>query len=295
MHVILGGTGRVGSAVAGALLDRGEPITIVTRDPRRAEPFARRGAAVVVADVRDPATLESALRRGSRAFLLVPPADPAGDTVSEEQRSAAAIALAVAAARPEKVVVLSTYGAQPGEGIGDLGVLHDFEQAIHGAGVRASVVRASVVRAAYFMSNWDPALETARADGAVHTFFPPELALPMVAPADVGAAAARLLTEEVEHAGVRHVEGPRRYSARDVAHAFAAALGREVGAVEIPRRSWTEVFRAIGFSPIAAASYAQMTAITVEGRYERPPEPARGGTTLEAYVAALATRSSPPR
>lgn len=32
MHIVLGGTGRVGSATARALLKRGEPVTIVTRD-----------------------------------------------------------------------------------------------------------------------------------------------------------------------------------------------------------------------------------------------------------------------
>jgi uncharacterized protein YbjT (DUF2867 family) len=39
MHVILGATGHVGSAVAMALLDHREPVTVVTRDERRAEPF----------------------------------------------------------------------------------------------------------------------------------------------------------------------------------------------------------------------------------------------------------------
>ena len=35
MHIILGGTGHMGSATARALLDKGEPVTIVTRDPSK--------------------------------------------------------------------------------------------------------------------------------------------------------------------------------------------------------------------------------------------------------------------
>lgn len=287
MYIILGATGHVGSAVAMALLSKGEPVTVVTRDPRRAEPFTRRGAAAAVAGVRDADALRAVLRRGRYAFLLMPPADPASDTVTEERRMVATIVRAVEGASLEKVVVQSTYGAQPGEGLGDLGVLYEFEQAVSAVGVRTSVVRA-----AYYMSNWDSALETARDEGVVHTFFPPDFALPMVAPADLGRVAARLLVEEVDHAGVRYVEGPVPYSAADVARAFAAALSRDVRPVETPRSEWADTLQAFGFSPAAAASYARMTAITLDGAYERPGVPERGPMTLSEYVAALVRRGT---
>ena len=281
MHIVLGATGHVGSAVAAALLDKGEPVTVVTRDPRRAEPFTRRGAVAAVADVHHAEALRAVLRRGRHAFLLMPPADPATDTVAEERRTVAAIVRAVEGAGLEKVVVQSTYGAQPGEGLGDLGVLYEFER-----GVAATGVRTSVIRAAYYMSNWDSALGRARDEGIVHTFFPPGFALPMVAAADVGCVAARLLTEEVDHTGVRYLEGPAPYSPADVARAFARALGRDVRAVETPRSEWMGTFQALGFSPAAAASYARMTEITLESA-ERPEAPERGLTTLTEYVAAL--------
>jgi uncharacterized protein YbjT (DUF2867 family) len=281
MHIVLGATGHVGSSVATSLLDRGEPITVVTRDERRAKPFTRRGASAAVADVRDADALRAVLRRGQSAFLLMPPADPATDTVAEERRTIKFIVQAVEGADLRKVVVQSTYGAQPGEGIGDLGVLYEFEQAVAALGVRMSVVRG-----AYYMSNWDSALETARDKGVVHTFFPADFTLPMVAPADLGRVAARLLTDDVNHEGVRYVEGPMPHSAADVARAFASALGRDVRAVEIPRADWVETMKSFGFSPAAAASYARMMAVTLEGA-ERPEMPERGPTSLAEYVAAL--------
>jgi uncharacterized protein YbjT (DUF2867 family) len=82
MHVILGATGHVGLAVAMALLDRHEPVTTVTRDERRAEPFTRQGATPAVADVHDTDALRAVLPRGRSAFLLMPPADPSTDTVA---------------------------------------------------------------------------------------------------------------------------------------------------------------------------------------------------------------------
>lgn len=289
MYIVLGATGHVGSSVAGALLDRGEPVTAVTRDARRAAPLARRGAAVAVADVRDADALRDVLRRGTRAFLLMPPGDPAGDSVAEERRTVAAIARAVGGAGLEKVVVQSTYGAQPGEAIGDLGVLHELERAVAATGVRASVVRG-----AYYMSNWDGSLASARDAGVVHTLFPPDFTLPMVAPADLGRVAARLLTDAADDVGLHHVEGPSRYSPDDVAHAFGAALGRDVRPVETPRAEWADTFRALGFSPASAASYAAMTRVTIDGAPERPAAPERGPTTLARYVAALVHDASSP-
>ena len=86
---------------------------------------------------------------------------------------------------------------------------------------------------------------------------------------------------------VHYVEGPTPYTAADLARAFADALGRDVRAVETPRAGWTDAFRALGFSPAAAASYARMTEGTLDGAYGRPAAPERGSTTLAAYVAAL--------
>jgi uncharacterized protein YbjT (DUF2867 family) len=285
MHIILGATGRVGSAVAMTLLDQGEPVTVVTRDPRRAEPFTRRGAVAAVADVHDADALRGVLQQGRSAFLLMPPADPSTDTVAEERRAVASITRALKGTQLRKVVVQSTYGAQPGEGLGDLAVLYDLEQA-----VAELEVRASVIRAAYYMSNWDSALGTARDEGVVHTFFPPDFHLPMVAPADLGRVAARLLTTQVEHTGVHYVEGPAAYSAGDVARAFAQALGHDVRTVEVPRSAWLATFRSLGFSAAAAASYARMTEIALEGT-ERPEAPERGRTTLAEYVSALSDRT----
>jgi uncharacterized protein YbjT (DUF2867 family) len=284
MHIILGATGHVGSAVAMTLPEQGEAVTVVTRDAGRAEPLTQRGAAAAIADVHDTDTVRAVLRRGRSAFLLMPPADPSTDTVTEERRTVASIVRAVQGTDLQKVVLQSTYGAQPGEGLGDLSVLYEFERAVAALGVHTSIVRA-----AYYMSNWDSALATARDEGVVHTFFPSDFALPMVAPADLGRVAARLLTSEIDHTGVRYVEGPTTYTPADVAHAFAQALGRDVRAVETPRSEWLSAFQALGFSPAAAASYARMTAVTVD-RVERPDTPERGHTTLAEYINALVRR-----
>jgi uncharacterized protein YbjT (DUF2867 family) len=282
MHLILGGTGHVGSALAERLLERGEAVTIVSRDPQKAERWKARGAHAAVADVHDVRALRGVLEPGARLFLLNPPADPSTDTAAEETRSLRAILTAVEGSGLAKIVALSTYGAQPGTNLGDLGVLHEMEVAL-----ARSPTPVTIIRGGYYMSNWDHALETARVEGKLHTFFPTDFLLPMVAPRDIGRIAADLMLEPVTVTGLHHVEGPARYSSSDVARAFGAALGRTVDPVEIPRTEWLSAMAAIGFSAAAARSFAGMTDATL-----RTPSPAvetvrRGPTTLQQYIEAL--------
>lgn len=280
MHIVLGGTGHVGSAVAGALLSRGEPVTVATRDASHAADLQRRGAEVAEVDILDTTALRAVLRRGKRAFLLNPPADISTDTDEEERRTVAAILAALEGSGLEKVVAESTYGAQPGRRNGDFGPLYALEQ-----GLAALPIPATIQRAAYYLSNWDAQWDTARETGKLQSFFPPDFALPMVAPQDLGEMAARFMTEPAERAGLHYVEGPRPYRISEVAEAISKSVGREVEVDTVPRADWRGTYRDLGFSEAAAESYAEMTAITLDSA-EFPDRPVRGSITLREYFAS---------
>ena len=281
MHVILGGTGHIGSVLAGLLSVGGEPVTVVTRDPGKAKHWREQGVNAAIADVRDVPVLREIFRKGKRLFLLNPSAPPSTNTDQEEQRSLGCILEALADSGLEKIVAESTYGARPCDKCGDLGILYAMEQQL-----AAQAIPFSVIRGAYYMSNWDASLKTAREEGTVQSFFPADFALPMVAPRDIAKVAARLMTEPVERTGTYPVEGPERYTTADVAVAFANALDRPVRPVVVPREEWVSAFKTAGFSTPAAESYAQMTAITLDDLY-LPEHPLRGETTLRQYVGDL--------
>lgn len=287
-YVILGGTGHVGSAAAKALLAQGRSVTIITHSREKAPALQAQGAEVAVADVHDTGALRDALRGGRRGFLLNPPAAPSTDTDVEERRTVAAILEALDGSGLEKVVAESAYGAQPGERCGDLSVLYGLEQ-----GLAAQPVPAAIIRAAYYMSNWDSSLQSARDEGVVRTMYPADFELPMVAPADLGQAAARLLAEPADKFGVHYVEGPERYSSADVATAFAEALGKPVRVETVPRDKWIEAYQALGFSEPAARSYANMTGATLDDDSPPPEHPVRGEVTLQAYVRGVVDGARP--
>jgi uncharacterized protein YbjT (DUF2867 family) len=286
MYVIMGGTGHVGSATAAALLARGEQVTIVTRDAKRAGAWLREGAEIVEANVNEVASLRAAFRRGSRAFLLNPNADTSADTDAVERQTVANILSALDGSGLEKVVAASTGGAQPGDRIGDLNVLWELEE-----GLRRQTIPAAINRGTYYMSNWDSQLDSVRKTGKLQTMYPADLLIPMVAPLDLGEIAAQRLVSTPDDTGIRYVGGPRRYSSADVAKAFSQALGVPVSVEVIPRDEWEEAFQGLGFSEAAADSYARMTAVSLDGGFDMPDDALRGATTLEAHIRDLLAKA----
>lgn len=287
MYVVMGATGHVGAAVADALLAGGEDVTILTRRPERAGRWRDKGASVAAADVEEVASLRAAFRLGRRAFLLNPPADIAGDTDATERRTIANILAALEDSGLEKVVAASTYGARPGQGIGDLTTLWEFEE-----GLRRQPIPAAINRGAYYMSNWTSMLETVAQTGALPSMFPADMPLPMVAPADLGeAAAARLLTPP-DDVGVRYVEGPQRYTPQDVARAMSRTLGRGVVLEVVPRDRWEAVYKGLGFSDEAARAYAKMTAVTLDEDFDPPGGVVRGHVSLADFITAAWVRAA---
>lgn len=289
MHVIMGATGHVGAACVEALLAQNQPVLALLHSPDKAAALEARGAQTAVVDARDADALRAAFRRGRRAFLLNPPAAPATDTDAEETATVRAILAALDGSGLEKVVAESTMGAVAGEALaprtGDSSVLYGLEK-----GLAAQPIPAAVNRAAYYLSNFDLQLAEVRDTGKLQTMLPLDFEMPMVAPVDLGRAAARRLTSGLDDVGLVSIEGPARSTIVDVARAFADALGRPVEAVSTPREGWIAAYRAQGFSAPAADAYARMTAAALDGPMTPREETEKGEVTLQAYIRDLAAR-----
>ena len=102
------------------------------------------------------------------------------------------------------------------------------------------------------MSNWAgmAVCRPGQRDTPLLSFFPADLALPMVAPSDPGQAAARRLMDPISDTGNLRIE-----ATQDVAGAFAGATDRRVDAQEMPRNALEETFGQFGFWQKAAAAY----------------------------------------
>ena len=112
MFAIMGVTGNVGGEVARNLLAANQSVRAVVRAVPKGESWAKQGCEVAGADIQDAATLTSAFRGAEGVFVLVPPNfDPSPD-FREARATARTLKSALDAARPGRLVYLSTIGAQ---------------------------------------------------------------------------------------------------------------------------------------------------------------------------------------
>jgi uncharacterized protein YbjT (DUF2867 family) len=241
MYAITGITGNVGGEVARTLLAARQPVRAVVRDARRGEPWAQRGCEVAQADINDVAASTSAFKEAEGVFVLVPPnVDPSND-FREAQATATILRSALEAARPSRIVYLSTIGAQATQA--NLLTQHTIiEQAL---GVLTIPI--TFLRPAWFMENaaWD--VGSARENGLIPAFLQPiDKLVPMVATADIGRFAAELLQATWSGDNIVDLEGPHRVTPQEIAATFGKLLGHPVRAEVVPRETWKSLFKSQG-------------------------------------------------
>ncbi|ASG20555.1 NAD(P)H-binding protein [Nitrospirillum viridazoti] len=241
MYVITGITGKVGGAVAEALLAARQPVRAVVRDAAKGATWAAKGCEVAQAAMEDAAALTRAFQGATAVFVLLPPNFDPEPGYAATRTIIEAVATALAAAQPQRVVSLSTIGADaPHDNLLSQHTLSERRLAALGLPI-------TFLRPGWFMENaaWDA--PAARETGVLHSHLQPlDHPFPMVATWDVGRTAARLLQETWAGLRVVDLEGPARVSPNDLAQAFAQALGRPVTAVAVPRPTWEAQFRAQG-------------------------------------------------
>ena len=240
MFAITGITGNVGGEVARNLLAAGRPVRAVVRDVRKGEAWAKRGCDLVGADINEAAALTAAFKGSEGVFVLVPPNfDPSPD-FREARTTAATLSSALDAARPGKVVYLSTIGAQ---------ATHSnllSQHAIIEHALRKLSLPITFLRPGWFMENstWD--LAPAK-NGVIPSYLQPlDKPVPMVATADIWRSAAELLQETWSEHRVVELEGPQRVTPNEIASTFAHLLGRPVRVEAVPRETWESLFKLQG-------------------------------------------------
>lgn len=287
MYAITGITGQVGGVVARTLRQAGKQVRAVVRDPANGANWKQQGCEVALADMGGAPALKKAFAATEGVFILLPPIFDPSPGFPEARQLVAAVREALDAARPPKVVCISTIGAQATRP-NLLQQLQILEQ-----GLASLPLPVTYLRAAWFIDNaaWDVA--PARARGVIPSFLQPlDRPVPMVAAADVGRTAAELLQESWQGHRVVELEGPRRLSPNDLAAGFARVLGREVRMEAVPRDHWKALFMAQGMKN--PTPRIQMLEGFNEGwiDFEGGQAATRKGTQpLDAVLALLAARA----
>ncbi|MDH3284654.1 MAG: NmrA/HSCARG family protein [Acidobacteriota bacterium] len=234
--LVIGATGRQGGAVARELIAGGHAIRAMTRNPDKpaSRELARLGAAVVLGDLDDPASLARALDGAYGVFAMQ---DFWEHGYEAEVRQGEALADAAQEAGVSHFVFSSVADADSGTGIPHFESKYEIEQHIRSLGIPYTILRP-----VSFMENWEGQRESILS-GTIALPFPKEMRYPQIAVRDIGRFAAEAFTHtddwlsrELDIAGdARTVE--------KVVETFERVTGRRIVYERVP---WTVMEGQVG-------------------------------------------------
>lgn len=246
MILVIGGTGKVGSALVRALDHEGKEVRVLTRNPARAERLDLHNAEIVRGNLADPDSLETAFEEIDRLFVL----SPAGPDQTIEFRRVIDLACR---RHLEMVVQLSAMGASP-DSCSQIFRWHaEDEEYLKRSGLPFVILRPN-----FFMQN---ALVYAATVVESGEFFAPlgSGRASSVDVRDVAAVALEVLVgdEGPDLAGATlELTGPEALSGERIAGVMSEVLGRGVRYTPVSEAVAVESLRGVGLPEWAALDLA---------------------------------------
>jgi uncharacterized protein YbjT (DUF2867 family) len=222
--LVLGATGTQGGAVVDALRERGIRIRAAVRTPDgdRARALRDRGVELVVVDQRERLDLERAMDGVDAVFSVQPNSGQPGSTVSDADEIEAGRRVVDAAATTgvRHVVYSSALAIRDGAtGAPHLDTKIAVEEHLRGSGLRWTILRPAT-----FMTT---VVDGPPADDTIRFISAPDDPAHLVAPRDIGLAAARAVADAGTTSRTVEVVS-ESLSGNEMAAAAAAQWGRPV-------------------------------------------------------------------
>jgi uncharacterized protein YbjT (DUF2867 family) len=281
MITVMGATGNVGRQIVRRLLEAGEHVRVVGRNPQALAELEAAGAEPRAGDAAEAAFLTEAFRGADAVHTMLPYSHSAPDFRAEQARLSEAIVTAIRDSGVRKVVVQSSLGADLPAGTGFIAAsLHSHEQHLRAL----DDVDLLLLRPTLFFESIVAAVDAIEATGVNADVVAPDAPVPMIASRDVAeVAAAALRSRDWTGVEVRELLGPRDLTYTEASRILGAAIGRpDLQYVQLSDDEMVGALVQAGFSSDAAALHVEMgnaisagTIIPHEGRTPRTTTPTR--------------------
>jgi NAD(P)H dehydrogenase (quinone) len=241
-----GATGTQGGPVARRLLEAGERVRLLVRDPDAVRELASRGAEVAVGDLGDPDSLREAHRGVDRVFLHLP-LQYDFDLHLAYGRNAIA---AAKEADVELVVVNTTAHVYEGTDVEVYNVRNHVLQELRGSGVPAIVLRPT-----FYMDVWlgpwiNPGIQN---DGVLAFALPHDHPFSWVSADEVGAYCVAALARPDLAGRTFDVAGPDALTGERIAATLSDVLGKAISWVGVTAEDYERALAPLVGPPVASA------------------------------------------
>lgn len=261
MIVVTAPTSKIGRQVLANILDRGEPIRVIARDPARL-PASMRGRIEVVEGSHSEADVVAEAFKGADSVFWLVPADP---------RAESAHAAYVNFARPaceafksqgvKRVVGISALGRGWPKDAGHVSATLAMDDLIALTGVSYRALAC-----ASFMDNVLRQVEPIKTQSVFYAPMPGGFKAPACATRDIAAVAARLLLDG-SWSGVDNIPilGPEDLSYDDMAGIISEVLGKPVRFQEMAMDALSAMLKGRGMSAGMTQAMVNMAIAKNEG------------------------------
>ena len=264
MILIAGATGLVGREICSLLLKKTKPLRALVRkssNPELVNDLKSRGAEIVIADFKDPASLTAACRNVQTVVSTVSStlSRQAGDSIDTVDRKGQIALIDAAKASGVRRFVLVSFNHQKAAKCALTDAKDAAEQHLMKSGMEYTILRPSV-----FMEVWlSPALGFDVAAGTATIYGTGKNPISWISLFDVAAFSAAI----VDHASARNqiieLGGPEAVSPLDVVRIFEESTGRKFNVQHVPEEA-LQAQRAAATDPMQH-SFASLMLLYAKG------------------------------
>ena len=265
MIVILGATGKTGSAIGEALIEKGKKIRVIGRDAAKLKGFVAKGADAAIGDLGDRLFLSKAFAGAGSVYALIPPNFGTPDFRAYQKQTGESIIAALKGSSVKNVVHLSSQGAHLLAGTGPITGLHDQEERLNGL----DGVNVLHLRPTYFMENLLMNIDFIRKMNIMGSAIRGNVKFAMIATKDIAAfAAERLAKLDFSGKSVRDLLGQRDLSLDEAAAVIGKKLGKpDLKYVNFPYDDAEKGMVAMGLTPDMSKLYIEMSKALNDGLF----------------------------
>ena len=265
MIVITGATGKTGSAVAEALIAKGQKVRVMGRDAAKLKGFTAKGAEAAVGDLGDRAFLTKTFKGADAVYVLIPPNLGVADFRAYQKQIGETIVAAIKGSGVEYVVHLSSQGAHLPDRTGPIVGLHDQEERLN------SLDRVNVLhlRPTYFMENLLMNIDLIKKMNIMGSAVRGNVKFAMIATKDIGVyASERLMKRDFSGKSVRDLLGQRDLSLDEAAAVIGKKLGKpDLKYVAFPYDDAEKGMVSMGLTPDMSRLYIEMSKALNDGLF----------------------------
>jgi NAD(P)H dehydrogenase (quinone) len=247
MILVTGAAGKTGRSILQALRAKGTPVRALVHRPEQVQAVARLGAERVVAgDMRDPATMDEAVRGVRAVYHICPNMSP------DELAIGGVVTRAARAAGVERFVFHSVLHPQTEK------MPHHWQKLRVEELLFETGLSYTILQPAAYMQNLLAYWPRIAEEGVYAVPYAVDTKLGMVDLEDVAAVAATVLTEP-GHAGATYeLTSGEVLTPAQVAAVLETLLGRAVRAEAVPLDAWERSARASGLGDYQVQTLLQM-------------------------------------